>query len=113
VGVVAAAPELAFAEEALAAADGEGDDDAVADFDFALIDVGADFFDDAHRLVTEDVAGLHEGDETVDEVEIGAADTCGGEADDRVAAVEDFGIGDVFYLHLIWGAPDCCFHGWG
>ena len=34
------------------------------------VDVGADLFDDAHRLVPEDVAGLHERDEPVDQVQV-------------------------------------------
>ena len=110
VGVVAERKELLFAKEAVAAGDGEGDDDSVALFDFVLIASGADFLDDAHGFMSHDVAGLHEGDEAVEEVEVGAADGGGGDTDDGVAAVEDFGIGDVFDLDFARGAPGESFH---
>src|SRR4051794_8936681 len=110
VRVVAAAREAAAAEEAFAAGDRERNDDAVADLHLRLVDVRADLFHDAHRLVAEHVAGLHEGDESIDEVQVGAADAGGRHSDDGVPAVEDLGVGDPFDLHRIRGAPDGCLH---
>ena len=76
----------------------------------ALVDVRAELFDDAHRLVAEDVAGLHERDEAVDQVQVGAADAGRRDADDGIAAVEDLGVGNVLDLHLVRCTPDEGFH---
>ena len=57
IGHLAQAEQAAFAELAVAAADGEGHDDAVADLQVS--DVGADLHHLAHGLVTDDVAGFH------------------------------------------------------
>src|SRR6185436_777134 len=105
VGVVAAAVELAATEKALPAGNRERHDDAIADIDAAAIDVGAEFFDDAHGLVAHDVAGGHERDVAVIEMQIRAADAGGSDADNGVAAVDDFWIGDIFYRYFIRCTP--------
>ena len=56
--------EAALAEEAFAAGDGEGHDDAVADLE--LLVLGADLDDLAHGLVAEHVAAFHLRDDAVD-----------------------------------------------
>ena len=78
----------------------------VADLHFALVDVRADLFDDAHRLVAEHVAGLHERNKPVHEVEVGTADAGRGNFNDSVPAVEDLRVGDPFDRNLVGGAPD-------
>src|SRR5687768_8593219 len=103
VRVVAAAPQLPATEETFTATDREGYHDAVADLQLALVDVRDDLFDDANRLVTENVARLHEGNKAVDEVQIRPADAGRRHADDRVPAVEDLRIGHVFDRNLVRG----------
>src|SRR5581483_2483862 len=44
-------------------------------------------------------------------VQVGTTDARGGDTDDRVALVEDLGIRDIFYVHLVRGAPNEGFHG--
>ena len=82
IGVVAGGPELLLAEEAVAAGDGERNDDAVA-----ALEIGhflADFLDDAHEFVAEDVARFHGGDEAVEEMKVRSADRGAGDFDDGV-----------------------------
>jgi hypothetical protein len=110
VRILAAAPQLSTAEKALAAAHKKWNRHAVADLHFVSVDARAEFLDDAHRLVAEDIAGLHKRDEAVDQVQVGAADTRRGYANDGVARVNDFWIGDVFDLHHIGSAPNRGFH---
>ena len=87
VGALADRPVAAPALLALAAADRERDDDAVADLE--LLVLGADLDHLAHELVADDVARLHAGHEAVVEVQVGAADRAAGGLDDGVARVLD------------------------
>ena len=49
----------------------------------------ADFDDFAHRLVADDVAAFHVGDDAVEDVQVGAADRAGRHLDDGVARMLD------------------------
>src|SRR6185369_6091606 len=100
--------ELALAEEAAAAGDGEGDDHAVAERE--VLDLAAELDDLAHELVAQDVPLLHGGDVAVVEVEVRAADRGRGDADDGVAPVQDRRVGDVFYPDVVFTVPTECFH---
>src|SRR5581483_6449351 len=110
VGVVATGPELILAELTVAAGDGEGNDDAVADLEFVAVDAWADLDNLTHEFVAEDIALLHGGYKAVIEVKVGAADACGGDADDGIARVEDCGIRNVVNLHLLFAHPADSFH---
>jgi hypothetical protein len=101
---------LPSAVEASAARDGERHDHAVAFADLAGIHVRTKFFDNAHRFVAEDVAGLHEGDEAINKVQVGTADSGGRDADDGVAAVEERRVRNVFDPYLVRGTPNEGFH---
>jgi hypothetical protein len=70
IAVVTTAPKLPPAEEALAAADREGNHDTIPHIQLILIHVRAYFFNDAHRLVSEDIAWLHERNEPVHKVKV-------------------------------------------
>jgi len=63
VGVVAQAPLAVPAVIAVAAADGEGDDHAVADLE--VLDLATKLHDDTHELVAQDITLLHRRDKAV------------------------------------------------
>lgn len=63
VGALAAREVAPLAEETLAARNGERDDDAVAGFQLLVLRPDLDYF--AHGFVTDDVAALHAGDESL------------------------------------------------
>ena len=67
------------------------DEHAVADLDG--LDAGADRFDRPDRLVAEDPSVGHRRDVTFEDVQIGAADGDGVDADDRVGVVQIDGVG--------------------
>jgi hypothetical protein len=79
------------AEEALAAGNGEGHHHAVA-----LLQAGdapAGVFHDAHELVAEDVAGLHVGNLAAEDVQVGAADGRGGDAQHDIVVLLQHRVG--------------------
>ncbi len=105
---LALAVEALPAHPARAAADVERYDDAVA---YAEVGDGrADLLDDAHRLVADDVAGLHERGEGLVEVQVGAAQAGGGDLDDRVGRLLDPRVGYVGDLHVVDALPGDCLH---
>ena len=86
VRVVAGGPQLPVAEEAATAGDCERDDPVA---DLQPVVVASDVDDFAHELVAEDVAAPHGRNESVEQVQIRAADRCEGDLDDGIARVED------------------------
>ena len=107
-GRLALAVELLVAHPARTAGDVEGDDDAVADRH--LGDLGADLLDDAHRLVPDDVAGLHERGQRLVQVQVRAAESGRGDANDDVRRFLDARIGDLGDLHVVNALPSHCLH---
>jgi hypothetical protein len=87
----------AATEPARTARDVERHDDAVTRRE--TLDVGADAFEDAHRLVPEDVAGLDRG-LPVEEVEVRAADGGPRHADDGIARFLDRGVRHVVHADV-------------
>ena len=79
------------AHPAVPATDLERHDDPVPDLEVARL--GADLLDDAHRLVTEDVALAHERAERLVEVQVRAADSARGDPDDRIVRFLEIGSG--------------------
>ena len=70
----------------------------------------ADLDDLAHRLVAEDVAGQHGGDEVVEEVKVGAADRAARHLDDRIAGILDLRIRHRVVTDVLLAVPDQGFH---
>ena len=103
IGAVAAREQALLAEPALAAADRERHDDAVADLEVG--DLGAQLDHLAHVLVAEDVAALHRRLVAVEQMKIGAADRAGGDLDDRVAGMLDLGIGNGVDANVAFSVP--------
>src|SRR5436305_1375184 len=97
-----------LAVPAVAAGDGEGDDDTVSRLQ--VLDLAADLHDLAHELVAEDVPLLHGGDVAVVKVEVRAADRRRGDAHDGVAGVEDLGIRDGLDPDVVLAVPADCSH---
>ena len=93
----AAAEALAVAalpaEAARAARRDARDEHPVADLD--RLDAGADCLDRADRLVAEDPAVGHRRDVALEDVQIGAADGDGVDADDGVGVARDRGLRDL------------------
>ena len=85
-------------EEAAAARNREWDDDTVASLEIG--DATADVLDNAHELVAENIAAAHRRDETVIEMQIGAANRGRGDPHDRIARGDEGRIGDVFDARL-------------
>ena len=81
-GRLALREQVLIAHPAVPAGDVEGDHDPVAGGDVG--DLRSDLLDDAHRLVTEHVAGVEVRPEHRVEMEVGAAETGRGDADDRI-----------------------------
>ena len=88
--------------EAAAARDGERDHHPLALLEGRL---RTDLDHLAHIFVTENVAGAHRRDIFVVEVEIGAADRGRGDPDDRVAGVDDLGIGNAVDADVVAAVP--------
>ena len=63
-------------------------------------------------LMAEDVAGAHRRDVAVVEVQVGAADRGRGDLEDRIARIDDFGIGNGVDANVVAAVPGECAHGW-
>src|SRR3712207_4325871 len=97
-----------LAHEAVAAGDLEGDDDTVTDRE--VRGPASDLLDDAHRLVAEDEPLGHDRGEDLVEVEVGAADRRGRDADHRVGWLMDAWVGHVVYSDVPLAVPRQCLH---
>lgn len=103
IGALAAGEPAPLAEEALAAGDGEGHDDAIADLQLPVLRSDLDHF--AHGLVADDVTALHAGNDAVEDVQVGAADRAGGDLDDGVARMLDPGVRHALATHVALAVP--------
>ena len=92
VGGVAQRIKPLLTEPAIAAADGEGNDDAVADRKIGHF--GPERHDLAHIFMAQDITALHRRHIAVDQVEIRAANGASVDLDDGIAGMLDFGVGN-------------------
>src|SRR5699024_10250759 len=83
-------------------------DDAIAGLQ--IIDGGADFFHDAHRLVADDVALGHKRRQHLIEVQIGSADCSGGYPNNGIGGILNLWIGDFFDGDVASALPGDCSH---
>ena len=100
--------QASLAHVAVPAGDGEGDDDAVAGLEVG--DSGAYLLDDAHRLVSDNVALVHEGHEDLVKVQVGTADSGGSDADNGVGGFDDLRVGNFLDGHGAFRLPGQGFH---
>ena len=108
VGVIAQRPELFLAEKAVAAGDRKRNDDAIA-----ALEIGhslADLFHDPHELVAQDVAGFHRGDASAIEMQVRSANAGGRDANDRIAGIDQLGVGNAFDANILCSAPTDSLH---
>src|SRR5205823_873589 len=91
------------AEEAMAARDREGHDNAVARFKGLVLVADVDHL--AHELVAEDVAFLHRRDVRVVEVQIRAADGGRRDLEDGITRIEYGRIGHVVNPYVFAAIP--------
>jgi hypothetical protein len=107
VGGVAQREQGPLTEPTLAAGNREGHHHPVANF--KLCDLPADF-DDAHGLMAQNVTFFHGGHQPVVEVQVGAADGRGGDLNDGVGGIDEFGVGHGLDPHVFFAVPAECFH---
>ena len=100
--------QILLAHVAVPAGDLEGDHDAVAGRE--VRDRAAHLLDDAHRLVAEHVALVHERPQDLVEVQVGPAQAGGGDADDRVRRFVDRRVGDLVDADVALAVPGECLH---
>src|SRR3546814_10623600 len=79
--------------------------------DVCSSDLGAGFDDIPHELVPDDIACAHTWDIAVVEMEVRTADRGRGDTQDRIARIDDFGIGDGFDADLVASLPGYGAHG--
>jgi hypothetical protein len=103
IGSVAAREQALLAEEALAATDRKGDDDAVSHFQIG--DLGAEFDHLAHILMAQDVAVFHRRLIAVEQMEIGAADRTSCDFDDGISWVLNLWIGNRIDANVAFAVP--------
>jgi hypothetical protein len=72
---------------------------------------GVGLLDDAHRLVAQDLTLIEERPQHLVEVEVGAADPAGGDADDRVGRLLDRRVGDRVDANVPLAVPGQRLHG--
>ncbi len=100
--------QVLVAHVAMTARDVERDHDAIAGSDVRHL--RADLLDDAHGLVTEDVALVEIRAEHLVEMQVGAADAGRRHADDRVGGFADLGVGDGVHSDVALAVPDDGLH---
>jgi hypothetical protein len=108
IGGIAARPQLALAEEALAAGDYEGHHHPVAPPQPRHRRTG--IYNLAHELVAKDITGLHLRHEAVVDVQVRATDRGGGGPDDDVFRRLDARIGNGIDAHVARAVPCKRFH---
>ncbi len=108
VGVVAEGPQLAVAEEAPAARDGERNHHPVANAEGGVL--GTDLHHLAHELMPQDVPAPHGGDESVEEVKVGPADRCQRDLDDGITRIQDLRVRHVRDADVVRAVPAEGFH---
>src|SRR5690554_3572186 len=94
---------------ALAAGNGEGNDDTVADLE--LTSLGTDLHHLTHELMAHHITRLHGGDKMVEEMQIRAANRAAAHIDDGITRMLDTWIGNRFVTHIILAMPTQRFHG--
>jgi len=108
IGAVAARKQTLLTEPALTAADSEWNDDSITDLQ--VRDFGAKFDNLAHILMPENIPALHGGLIAVKQMKVGTTDRTGGDLDDGIAGVLDFGVGNGVYPNVAFSVPAQCAH---
>jgi len=70
----------------------------------------ADFADNSHRFVAQNVSGGHEGTEHLIEMEVGPTDVGRRHVDDGVRRLFDLRIRDGVDTYIPFAVPGDCFH---
>ncbi len=108
IGILAQRMLSRRAEEAVAAGDRKWIDDAIAHFQ--VLHAAADFHHFAHEFVADDIAAHHGRDVTVVDVQIRSTDRRGGDADDRIAWVENLRVRDFLDAQIRNAVPTIRLH---
>ena len=108
VGGFAGSEQLVLTEEAAAASDHKGNHHAVADLEISDCIPGV--LDDAHELMAEDIARFGFWNFASVEVQVGAANGCGGDPEDNVVFLLDDWIRDVIDSDVVCAVVGECSH---
>lgn len=100
--------EARIAHETVATRDLERNHDAVTYLE--IRDFRTDFFDDSHRFMAENVAGIHERTQSLVQVQIGSADISRGDLDDRVGGFDDLRVRNRIDAYFPFALPSHCTH---
>jgi hypothetical protein len=100
--------QLLITHIASAAGNLEGDHHSVANGEIGYL--RADLADDSHRLVAEDVSGVHEGTEHLIEMQVGSTDVGRRHLDDGVRRLFDLRIRHGVHPHVPFAVPGHCLH---
>ena len=109
VGGFAGGEQVLAAEEAVAAGDHEGHDDPVAGLERRHS--GSDFLDDAHELVSKDVAVAGLWNLAVVEVQVGAADCRGRDTQQDIVGLLQLRVGSSVDSDVVSAVVGQCTHG--
>src|SRR6185503_10990027 len=100
--------QILAAEETVAARNGEGDHDAIADLQLRVL--FPDFDHLAHEFVAEHVATFHRRNVAAVDMEVGTADRRRRDSDDGVARIEDGWVGNILDANVLFAIKADALH---
>src|SRR5205085_1703228 len=103
IGVFTKRKHLLLAEETVSTSDRKWHNHAIADFQVVHLSTELNYF--PHEFMAEYVAFLHCRNESVVEVQVGAADCCRRNFYDRIALVEDLRVRNLLHAHCCFAVP--------
>jgi len=98
-----------LAEETVAASDGKWNDNSIAAFE--IVDRFANLNYLSHEFVTENISFFHGWNKSIVQMQIRAANSRQGNADDSVSRINNSRVGYVFDVNILRTTPAYCLHG--
>lgn len=108
IGILTGRVLLQTAEETVSAGNDKGDHHAIAFLQILHLCAALDDF--PHKLMAKNVAVLHLRDLSAIEMQIGAADRRGRDAQNDIVGLLDNGIGDILDANMVRTVIRKCFH---
>lgn len=108
IGILTGRVLLQTAEETVSAGNDKGDHHAIAFLQIFHLCAALDDF--PHKLMAKNVAVLHLRDLSAIEMQIGAADSRGRDAQNDIVGLFDNGIGDILDANMVRTVIRKCFH---
>ena len=108
VGILTGRILLEATEETVPAGDNKGDHHAIALLQILNLCAALDDF--PHKLMAKNIAVLHLRYLSAVEMQIGAADSRGRDAQNNIVGLFDDGVGDILDANMVWTVIRKCFH---